>query len=131
MLLRPIKGELAMKFWSSANVCNRVKAICAYSTDKEDANMNLARYGFTNSFRKRVINSKGVMFNNPLMTGIPYNPGNTPIWVCLERTPDIPGNMTNWNDQAVWHDNTRWVENSNQGQPIWTDNHIWHDDVIW
>ncbi len=83
-LLRPIQGETALKFWSSANVCNRVRAICAYSLDAEDANKNLERYGYPNSFRKRVLKSSGVEFNNPLMTGIGFNNGNTPIWDCLD-----------------------------------------------
>ncbi len=77
--LRPIQGEVAMRFWSSSILSNRIMAICAYSLDAEDANMNLHRYGYSNSFRKRVINSGNAVYNNALMTGITYNEGNVPL----------------------------------------------------
>lgn len=109
MSLRPIKGETAMKFWSSANVCNRVRAICAYSKDAEEANVNLARMGYANSFRKRVLDAEGVDFANPLMLGIPFNEGNTPIWECLaERRKG--GRWTRWDDVTLWDDEVEWVE---------------------
>lgn len=108
-LLRPIQGEIAMLFWASANICNRVRAICAYSVDAEDANRNLARYGYTNSFRKRVLKARGIDFNNPTMNGIPYNTGKTPIWDCLEQEVKH-GRFAVWDDQAQWLDDAKWIE---------------------
>lgn len=107
-LLRPIQGETAMKFWSSSNICNRLKAICAYSLDKEDANKNLARFGYTNAFRKKVLECEGITFNHPLMENIPYNNGDVPIWVCL-NVP-VKGHWVKWSDVEKWLDQGEWVE---------------------
>lgn len=109
MLLRPIQGELATMFWASSNICNRIRAICAYSVDYADANKNLDRYGYSNSFRKRVLSKKGITFNNPTMVGIPYNKGNTPLDECLDKVPS-PGHFAVWNDDLTWLDAMHWVE---------------------
>lgn len=108
-LLRPIQGEVALKFWSSSNICNRVRAICAYSVDYEDANRNLTRYGYSNSFRKRVLGKAGIVFNNPTMENLPFNEGNTPLDECLDKGP-INGRFATWMDALNWDDSQDWVE---------------------
>ena len=108
-LLRPIQGELALQFWASANTCNRIRAICAYSLDEEDANRNLTRYGYTNAFRKRVLAKPGIAYNNPTMNGIPYNKGATPLDECLEKGP-TGGTYVRWDDVEQWLDPEKWVE---------------------
>lgn len=80
MVKYPIKTPEAFKFWASSNICNRISAICAFSLSKEDANKNLARYGYTNSFRKRVLESPMLDFNYPEMTGTAFNDGSIPTW---------------------------------------------------
>lgn len=108
MLLRPIQGDVALKFWSSSHICNRLRAICAYSEDKEDANNNLARFGYTNSFRKRVLESNSIVFNDPLMTGVPFNSGSVPLWECLQapsgKTDYVWDDIKGWVDADDWND---------------------------
>lgn len=103
----PITSERALKFWSSRNICNHVRAICAHSKDRMDANKNLRRFGYTRAFRDRVLNANGIVFNKPDMEGVPYNPGNVPTWECLSIAPST---RCEWDDTVRWGDGEGWTE---------------------
>lgn len=67
-----IVTEEAMRFWSSSNECNNVRAILAFSKDEAEANKNLRRRGFKNILRKKLIQNNRGAINHPDMKNIPY-----------------------------------------------------------
>ncbi len=106
MLNFPIVTKAAYEFWSSRNRCNRVRAICAFSLDKENALMNLQRAAYPLGYRQRVVDSKGISFNNPSMAGVPYNDGSVPMWDCLQSNTNPT--LGYWDDSDVWVDSSSW-----------------------
>lgn len=85
----PIETALAKKFWASRHKSNKAKAIMAFSTSIENANWNLIQYGYTNSWRDRIIANYSAYINNPSMAGIPFTELSTPWWIDM---PYVPGN---------------------------------------
>ncbi|MGL5015957.1 MAG: hypothetical protein ACRC6V_17015 [Bacteroidales bacterium] len=109
----PIETEAAYKFWGSRHVCNRVKAIISFSTDIEDALLNLRRHGFTSyHFRKRATDTWGSWVARPDMDTIPFTPLGVDWWDCLsgEPAPGPNGRWALWMDEVDWTDTEKWIE---------------------
>lgn len=77
-----IKTVDAYRFWTSNHKCNILKAIIAFSINKEEANTNLRRMGYGNLHRKKAIAALGIYINNPDMRSIPYSTGKEAWWNC-------------------------------------------------
>lgn len=108
----PIETEIAYKFWASRHLCNRVKAIIAFSRDVEDANLNLRRFGYPYHFRARAVNAWQNFVNMPDMDKVPFTPMGVHWWDCMPHTPTPPpnGKWAVWLDNTNWLDDERWVE---------------------
>lgn len=108
----PIETPEAHKFWGSRHVCNRVKAIIAFSRDLTEANSNLRRSGFQRHFRKRALNAWQHFVAMPDMTTVPFTPLGVDWWDCMPHTPEPPpsGRWVKWQDAEQWLDPERWAE---------------------
>lgn len=108
----PIETPEAYKFWSSRHLCNRVKAIIAFSRTIEEANDNLRRSGYQRHFRKRAIHAWQHFVNMPDMERVPFTPLSMPWWDCMPLTPEPPpsGRWVRWVDDDQWMDPQQWVE---------------------
>lgn len=111
-LAYPIETPEAYKFWGSRHLCNRVKAIIAFSKTLEDANNNLRRFGYQRHFRKRAINAWQFYVDMPDMEKVPFTPLSMPWWDCMPAIPEPPptGRWVRWNDDTQWLDPNQWVE---------------------
>ena len=108
----PIETEEAKKFWASRHVCNRIKAIIAFSKNLTDANSNLRRSGFQRHLRKRALNAWQHYVNMPNMDLVPFTPLGVDWWDCLPMTPEPPpsGRWVKWDDAEKWLDPEKWIE---------------------
>lgn len=108
----PIETREAYNFWSSRHVCNRIKAIIAFSKDLDDANRNLRRFGFPRGVRTRAVNAWQYYVNMPEMDRVPFTPLGIDWWDCLPNTPEPPpnGRWVKWADAEKWLDPEKWVE---------------------
>lgn len=108
----PIETTEAKKFWASRHLCNRVKAIVAFSLNLDNANDNLRRAGYPRGFRKRAVNAWQHYVNMPDMQKVPFTPLGVPWWDCIPNTPEPPplGSWVKWNDAEKWLDPDKWVE---------------------
>lgn len=111
-LAYPIITPEAYKFWGSRHLCNRVKAIIAFSKTLEDANSNLRRNGFQTHFRKRAINAWQHYVDMPDMDKVPFTPLGIDWWDCMPHEPVDPptGRWVRWNDVEQWMDPAKWSE---------------------
>ena len=69
----PIETEEAQKFWASRHALNHIKAIIAFSTDLDNANDNLRRFGYAYHYRKRYLKLYAKYVKDPSMKKIPYS----------------------------------------------------------
>lgn len=76
----PITTPEAERFWGSKHRSNKVKSIIAFSLDKNDANNNLRRYGYTYLYRQKALKHYGVYVNDPEMATIPFSKLSDPWW---------------------------------------------------
>lgn len=76
----PITTPEAIKLWGSEHVCNRMKAIIAFSLDLDNANDNLRRFGYTLQWRKRALAAFGQYVSTPDAVGIPYSEMSDFYW---------------------------------------------------
>lgn len=114
----PIETEEAKKFWASRHICNRVKAIIAFSLDMNDAMLNLRRHlpkDFSHNnfhFRKRAVNAWQHYVNMPDMEKVPFTPLGVDWWDCIPKDPEPPvnGRWVKWNDAEQWLDPEKWIE---------------------
>lgn len=108
----PVETKEARKFWASKHVCNRVKAIIAFSRDLSNANDNLRRAGYANGFRKRAVNAWKHYVNMPAMDVVPFTPMGVDWWDCipLEPMPPAKGRWVRWDDAEKWLDPDKWTE---------------------
>ena len=108
----PIETAEAKKFWASRHVCNRIKAIIAFSKNLTDANSNLRRSGFQRHLRKRALNAWQHYVNMPNMDLVPFTPLGVDWWDCLPMTPEPPpsGRWVKWDDAEKWLDPEKWIE---------------------
>lgn len=72
MLNYDIETEEASKFWASRHRSNRMKAVIAFSLDKDNAMDNLRREGFTYGVRRAALLAYGQYINHPSMLHIPF-----------------------------------------------------------
>ncbi|HAV9873783.1 TPA: hypothetical protein JLH60_004759 [Escherichia coli] len=68
-----IRTPLQIKFWSSANRDNRVKAIIAFSLDYENAQDNLRRAGYPYGWRQRKLEEYKQYINHYDFADVPYS----------------------------------------------------------
>lgn len=108
----PIETQEAYKFWSSRHVCNRIKAIVAFSRNEEEAMRNLRRFGFPYGVRKRAVHAWQNYVNMPDMEKVPFTPLGIDWWDCLPLTPEPGpnGRWARWEDTQDWLDSEKWVE---------------------
>lgn len=114
----PIETEEAKKFFASRHICNRVKAIIAFSKTPEDALRNLRNnlpkeFNHNNHhFRRRAVHAFQHYVNQPDMTNVPFSPISIPWWECIPKEPVPPakGHWVKWEDAEKWLDPEQWVE---------------------
>ena len=114
----PIETEEAKKFFASRHICNRVKAIVAFSRNPEDALRNLRnnlpkKFNHNNNhFRRRAVLAFQNYINQPDMKNIPFSPLEIPWWDCIPREPLPPlkGHWVKWEDAEKWLDPEQWIE---------------------
>lgn len=113
----PIVTPEAQKFWSSRHICNRAKAIIAFSTDREQAMRMMRRYlppGKSYHFRERAWNAWQYYVEMPDMEKVPFTPLSMPWWECIPPTPIDPpkGSWAIWVDDDLWEDDNaeEWTE---------------------
>lgn len=76
----PIETPEAIKLWGSEHVCNRMKAIIAFSLNLENANDNLRRFGYKLQWRKRALAAFGQYVSTPDAIGIPFSEMSDFYW---------------------------------------------------
>lgn len=106
----PITTPEAIKFWASRHKCNRMKAVIAFSTDLQDANMNLRNDGFALFWREKAIANFGQYVNQPAMIGIPFTPMSIPYWECMPFDAPTTPTLGSWSDTDGWVDTESWTE---------------------
>ncbi|ELQ8980640.1 hypothetical protein R3B00_001302 [Klebsiella pneumoniae] len=75
----PIETDEAKKFWESRHRLNRIKAIIAFSLDLDNANDNLRREGYHNTYRRKYLDLYQCYVNRPDMQSIPFS-GLDELW---------------------------------------------------
>ena len=114
----PIETPEAYKFWASRHICNRVKAIIAFSRTEKDALRNL-RNGLPKEFnhnnyhfRRRAVTAWQHYINQPDMVNVPFTPLGVDWWDCIPNVPHPPakGHWVKWDDTKKWLDPDKWVE---------------------
>lgn len=114
----PIETPEAYKFWASRHLCNRVKAIIAFSRTKNDALRNL-RNGLpkdfnhnNHHFRRRAVEAWQNFLNQPDMKNVPFTPLGVDWWDCIPNAvvPPAKGHFVVWEDAEKWLDSDKWVE---------------------
>lgn len=98
----PVETEEAKRFWASQHKCNKMKAVIAFSTDLDNANINLKRHGYSWHWRKKALQSFGMFVNQPDMTKVPFTPMSVPWWECMAYAKDTA--LYIWEDDLVWDD---------------------------
>ncbi|MGL5012918.1 MAG: hypothetical protein ACRC6V_01340 [Bacteroidales bacterium] len=117
----PIETEEAYKFWASRHICNRMKAIIAFSTDLDDAKNNLRRFGYAYHFRARALHAYQNYIAKPEMETIPFTPLGVDWWDCMPRDP-LPPPSGRW---VLWEDREQWEEDRGDLWDQWVE---WIDD---
>ena len=79
----PIETPEALSFWASKHLCNRLKAIVAFSTSEANAIDNLRRRGYQPHLRDRAVKAYKPYINNPSMKDIPFSEMGNKWWECL------------------------------------------------
>lgn len=77
----PIETPQAKLFWASRHKSNRMKAIIAFSYNKENAIANLRRYGYPRGMRAKAWAAYGQYVRDPDMLTIPYSTLLNPWWL--------------------------------------------------
>lgn len=110
----PIETDAAKKFWASRHICNRAKAIVAFSRNRDEALRLMRRYlpgRHTYHFRERAWNAWKNFSNDPSMAAMPFTPLGVEWWDCLPKsTQPKNGRWAVWNDVEDWEDNGEWIE---------------------
>lgn len=76
----PIETPEAKQFWESRHKLNRIKAVCAFSLNRDNANDNLRRRGWAYAYRQRCLDLYQSIINKPDMKGIPLSDANDLWW---------------------------------------------------
>lgn len=109
----PVETEEAKRFWASQHKCNKMKAIIAFSTDLENANINLKRHGYSYHWRKKALQSFQQFVNQPDMKNVPFTPMSVPWWECMSHSTDT--NPHAWHDSSNWDDTSVITDGANSG----------------
>ena len=70
----------AARFWASRNICNKLKAIIAFSPDDKAALNNLRLYGFRRGYRELAVKVFGQYAGKPGMETVPFTNGACHLW---------------------------------------------------
>lgn len=77
----PVVTDEAQMFWASKHKSNRLKAIAAFSLNKENYNDNMRRAGYSLWWRRKAIVSYSQYIRDPDMLNIPFSTLAEPYWL--------------------------------------------------